>query len=238
MAEVERKTNTGPELKHLGIVRLAAIKTLVCVSNLYGYAKQNSGPLRSTVGSVEGAVSSVVGPVYQKLKGVPDDLLVFFDRKVDEATHKFDKHAPPFAKQVVSQTQSLFHSAAEKAHKLADEARTGGPRAAFSYTVTETKHVVLTNSVKAWCILDKYPSVHKIEAAALPTAAQWSEKYNHTVKDLTQKGYPLFGYLPLVPIDEIKTTFEKEKGEVKKEETNGTQHKKAEDKDSSSSDSD
>lgn len=77
--ETERKNQ---ELKHLGFVRLAAIHALVCASSLYDYAKQNSGPLRSAVGTVEGAVTAVVGPVYQKLKGVPDDLLVFFDNKV------------------------------------------------------------------------------------------------------------------------------------------------------------
>ena len=69
-------------MKHLAFVRVAAIRTLVCVSNLYGYAKQNSGPLRSTVGTVEGAVTTVVGPVYEKFKDVPDHLLGFLDKKV------------------------------------------------------------------------------------------------------------------------------------------------------------
>ncbi|CAI0627285.1 unnamed protein product [Linum tenue] len=238
--ESEKKAKSGggggPELKHLGIVRLAAIKALVTVSSLYGYAKQNSGPLRSTVGNVEGAVASVVGPVYQKFKGVPDHVLVFFDRKVDEASAKFDKQAPPAAKQVVSQAQSLFHSAAKKAEKLVNEARTKGPKAAFIYTVTETKHVVVSNSVKVYCILDRYPSVHSIAESTLPTAAQWSAKYNQTVKGWSQKGYPLVGYFPLVPVDEIKKEFKREKGEVKKEHANGgTKHKKDSD---SSSDSD
>lgn len=70
------------ELKHLGFVRMAAIQALVCVSNLYDYAKSNSGPLRSAVGTVESAVTTVVGPVYEKFKGVPADLLVFLDKKV------------------------------------------------------------------------------------------------------------------------------------------------------------
>jgi len=77
--ETQRKNQ---ELKHLGFVRLAAIHALLCATSLYDYAKQNSGPLRSAVGTVEGAVTAVVGPVYQKLKGVPDDLLVFLDKKV------------------------------------------------------------------------------------------------------------------------------------------------------------
>uniref|UniRef100_A0A2P2IZ98 Uncharacterized protein MANES_12G011500 n=1 Tax=Rhizophora mucronata TaxID=61149 RepID=A0A2P2IZ98_RHIMU len=77
--EIESK-NQG--LKHLGFVRIAAIHALACMSSLYEYAKQNSGPLRSVVGTVEGAVTTVVGPVCQKFKGAPDDLLVFLDKKV------------------------------------------------------------------------------------------------------------------------------------------------------------
>lgn len=69
------------ELKHLGFVRIAAIQALVCVCNLYNYAKSNSGPLRSAVGTVESAVTTVVGPVYERFKGVPDDILVYVDTK-------------------------------------------------------------------------------------------------------------------------------------------------------------
>ncbi|GLT29158.1 hypothetical protein SLA2020_040420 [Shorea laevis] len=70
------------KLEHLGFVRMAAIQALVCVLNLYKYVKQNSGPLRSTVGTVDGAIAIVVGPIYEKLKGVLDHLLVFLDDKV------------------------------------------------------------------------------------------------------------------------------------------------------------
>ncbi|KAF4396631.1 hypothetical protein G4B88_028945 [Cannabis sativa] len=49
--------------------------------------------------------------------------------------------------------------------------------------------------------VNSYPAIHQVAEKAAPTAAQWSEKYNHTVKDLTQKGYAVFGYLPLVPVD-------------------------------------
>jgi len=76
---VERKNK---DLKHLGFVRIAAIQTFVFVSNLYVYAKQNSGPLRSAVGTVENTVTTVLGPVCNKFKGLPDDVLVFVDKKV------------------------------------------------------------------------------------------------------------------------------------------------------------
>ena len=63
--------NKSPELKRLGFVRVVTIQ-----------AKQNSGPLRSTVGTVEAAVTTVVSPVYDKFKGIPDYLLSFLDKKV------------------------------------------------------------------------------------------------------------------------------------------------------------
>lgn len=76
------ETKTSRPLKHLGFVRLAAVHALAFVSGLYDAAKHNCGPLRSAVTTVEGAVTAVVGPVYEKFRAVPEDLLVFADRKV------------------------------------------------------------------------------------------------------------------------------------------------------------
>lgn len=64
-------------------MRILAINAAVVVSNLYDYAKQNSGPIKSTVGKVENAVAAVVGPVYERFKSVPADILVFLDEKVN-----------------------------------------------------------------------------------------------------------------------------------------------------------
>lgn len=75
------ETSEG-KLKHLGFVRVFTVNAVVLISNLYEYAKQNSGPLKSTVGTVENAVTTVVRPVYEKIKDVPDDVLVFLDKKV------------------------------------------------------------------------------------------------------------------------------------------------------------
>ncbi|KAG6653922.1 REF/SRPP-like protein At1g67360 isoform X1 [Carya illinoinensis] len=204
MASQDTETETkNQRLKHLGFVRMAAIHTLVCASNLYDYAKQNSGPLRSTVSTVEGAVTTVVGPVYEKFKGVPDDLLVFFDKKIDETSQKFDEHAPPLAKGVVSKAHGLIQKASEKAQKLAREAQIGGPRAAVHYAASEYKQFLLSQSLKMWIGLNQFPPLHAVAGKAGPAAAHLSDKYNHVVKDMTQKGYPIFGYLPLVPLEEI-----------------------------------
>ncbi|XP_044490654.1 REF/SRPP-like protein At1g67360 [Mangifera indica] len=210
--ETERKKL---ELKHLGFVRTAAIQALMCVSSLYDYAKSNSGPLRSAVGTVESAVTTVVGPVYDKFKGVPDHLLVFLDKKADEASHKFDKHAPPVAKHVVSHVHILIEMASQKAQKFVSEAQTGGPRAALHYTAGECKHFVLTSSAKAWHKLNRYAIFHTVAEITVPTAAHWSDKYNHVVLDLNNKGYPVVGYLPAVPIDEIAKAFKQTEAEKK-----------------------
>lgn len=208
--DVER--NDHEKLKHLGFVRIAAIHAFVCMSSLYDYAKQNSGPLRSAVGTVEGTVTTVLGPVYNKFKPLPQDLLVFFDNKVDEATNKFEEHAPTFVKQVANQAKGLIQEATHKAEKVVNEAQSGGAKAAANYVATESKQIVLASSVKLWSGLNHYPPFHAVAEMAVPTAAHWSEKYNHVVKDITGKGYTLFGYLPLIPIDEIAKAFKQ--GEV------------------------
>ncbi|XP_030527553.1 REF/SRPP-like protein At1g67360 isoform X2 [Rhodamnia argentea] len=214
------ETKTDRQLKHLGFVRLTAVRALVFVSSLYDRAKGNCGPLRSAVATVEGAVTAVMGPVYEKLKGVPEDLLVFADRKVDEATHKFEKHAPPFAKRIACEVHHLILMTAEKAQRLVNEAQTGGPHAALHYAVAESKQVLLDQSVKVWVRLNKVQPLHMVVDLTVPTAAHWSKKYNHVVADAKRKGYPVIGYLPLVPIDEIAKAFKcceaeaEKKGEV------------------------
>ena len=66
---------------------MATIHSLMCFHNLYGYAKDKSGPLKPGVETFEGTVKSVVGPVYDKYHGVPVELLKFVDRKVSLLLH-------------------------------------------------------------------------------------------------------------------------------------------------------
>lgn len=127
--------------------------------------------------------------------------------QVDEATHKFDKHAPPFAKHVAHDIHHLILKTAEKAQRLVNEAQTGGPHAALHYAATESKHVFLDQSVKVWIRLNKVQPLHMVVDMTVPTAANWSKKYNNVVMDMKQKGYPVIGYLPPVPIDEIAKAF-------------------------------
>ncbi|MCH96118.1 REF/SRPP-like protein, partial [Trifolium medium] len=144
---------------------------------------------------------------------------------VDEATKKFDEHAPPFAKQVANQAKGLIQEVTHKAEKAVNEAQSGGAKAAANYVATESKQIVLTGSVKLWSGLNQYPPFHAVAELAVPTVAHWSEKYNHVVKDISGKGYAVFGYLPLIPIDEIAKAFKQGEGKV------SADHEKASKKD-------
>lgn len=123
------------------------------------------------------------------------------------------------AKRIASQVHSLIETASQKAQKLVSEAQTGGPRAAFHYAAAESKHLLLTNSVKAWYKLNHYALFHTVADMAVPTAAHWSKKYNHVILDMTKKGYTVFGYLPLVPIDDIAKAFKQSEAAKKEDAT-------------------
>ncbi|KMT07466.1 hypothetical protein BVRB_6g150840 [Beta vulgaris subsp. vulgaris] len=184
----------------------------MCLSNLYDYAKQNSGPLRSAVGTVEGAVTTVVNPVFNKFKHVPDHMLVFLDQKVDVASAKFSEHAPPLAKQVVTQVHIVIDHTTQIAKEVVHQVQVGGPLAAAQYAANETKELVLNQSVKVWSKLDDFPVFHMVAEMTIPTATHWSEKYNNVITNIRGQGYTIFSYVPLVPIDEISTAFKQSKG--------------------------
>ncbi|XP_011071225.1 REF/SRPP-like protein At1g67360 isoform X2 [Sesamum indicum] len=202
-------TSQGSEmqLEHLGFVRILAINAAVLVSNLYIYAKQNSGPLKSTVEKVEDAVTTVVSPVYERFKGIPTDILVFLDKKVDEATYKFDERAPPAAKNAASKAHSIVMKASKVLQDLAEEAKVDGPLAAISHAVEISKHFSVDKLAFLWYKANQYPALHGVFQMAVPTAAYWSDKYNKLVKDMSSKGYSFFNYVPLIPVEEMAKAY-------------------------------
>lgn len=136
--------------------------------------------------------------------------------QADEATYQFDKHAPPYVKQVVKRAHGYVEKASEKAQRFVSEAQSGGPRAAVHYAATGYKQFVLNQAVRLWVGVNQWAPVHTVAQKAAPKAAQLSERYNHLVMDLTRKGYTVFGYLPLVPVDDIAKAFKQREGEAEK----------------------
>ncbi|XP_073036441.1 REF/SRPP-like protein At1g67360 [Primulina eburnea] len=206
-AQVESERTTDAQLKHLGFVRILAIKSVVVLSNVYGYVKRNSGPLKSTVVTVENAVTSIVTPFYERCKGVPGDLLVFVDEKVDKVINKFDECAPTAAKYAVSKGQLIVKKASQVAQDLVKEAQVSGPFAAISHAGTMSKHFALSQLAVVWYKVNQYPPLHGVSETVVATAAHWSEKYNKLVIDMAAKGNNLFNYVPLVPVDEMARAY-------------------------------
>ena len=59
--------NGDQTLKWLGFFQVAAQNVTTCLSVLYGYAKENSGPLKQVLDTIEGTVKLIVGPIYPKV---------------------------------------------------------------------------------------------------------------------------------------------------------------------------
>ncbi|KAI3810514.1 hypothetical protein L1987_20130 [Smallanthus sonchifolius] len=199
-SEVER-------LKYLEFVQMAILHA----SKFYGYAKNNSGPLKPGVETIEGTLKTVVGPAYDKYHDVPVEVLKFVDRKVDESVNKLDSKVQPFVKHVSAKTKNLASEV-----KAAGVVETASGLAKIAYTKLEptakglyTKYepVAEQYAASAWQSLNQLPLFPKVAKVVVPTAAYCSEKYNQTVQQTAERGYKVSSYLPLVPTDRIAKVF-------------------------------
>lgn len=209
-------------LKYLEFVQVAAVHSLLYLSNLYGLAKEKSGPLKPGVEPVEGTVKSVVGPVYGKIHDIPIELLKFVDRKVDASVNELDRHVPVTIKKVSSQAFSAAQKAPEVARSVASEVQRTGVKDTASgiaktvYTKYEPAAKELfakyepkaeQYAVTAWRKLNQLPLFPKVAEVVMPTAAYYTEKYNQTVLSTAEKGYKVSSFLPLVPVEKIAKVF-------------------------------
>ncbi|KAJ6848536.1 stress-related protein-like isoform X1 [Iris pallida] len=205
-------------LEYLGLVRLAALQSLICLSRLYALAKQNSGPLKPGVESIEGTVKAVVGPVYDKYRGVPFEVLLFVDRKVGESIGEVERHMPSLVKVSYIAAQK----APEVARSLSGEVQQSGVigtasglvRAAYTKAEPTAKElygkyepIAEQYAVSAWRSLNRLPVFPQVAQILVPTAAYWSDKYNKAVTYSADKGCAVSAYLPLVPTERIAKVF-------------------------------
>lgn len=212
-------------LKYLGFFQVAVLKTMACLSSLYDYAKENSGPLKSGVDTVEQTVKTVVGPVYQKIEGKPSELLQFADRKVDETFSKVNETVPPTVKQRACQMYGIAKQASEIAWSVVNEVQ----RTGVIGTATDTTRVMYSMceptakdfyakyepvaeewALFVWRKLLKLPLVPQMIHILIPTATYWSEKYNHFVTYLSHKQFRIASYLPYIQVKKINKKLERE----------------------------
>ncbi|XP_051131524.1 stress-related protein-like [Andrographis paniculata] len=216
MAELEPRLPSDPpvldngkkKLKYLDFVQVAAAYVVICLSSLYQYAKQNSGPLRPGVQTVEGTVRTIVEPAYDKLHDASFHLLKFVDRKVDDSVIELDHHVPSLLKQV--SRQALDAARELRRRGLASTAKTAYVK--YEPTAKELygKYEMMAEqyAVAAWRMLNRLPLFPLVAHVMVPTVAYSAEKYNQAVTYAAGKGYTVSYYLPVVPIERISKTFQ------------------------------
>ncbi|ONK78660.1 uncharacterized protein A4U43_C02F21120 [Asparagus officinalis] len=218
----QTKMTEEERLQYLEFVHLATIQALMYVSRLYGFARENSGPLKPGVKTVEGTVKAVVGPVYEKFSSVPLDVLKFVDRKVGDAVEEIDRHVPSLIKEASTQAYTAAQKAPVLARSLSNEVQRTGvvgtakelARAAISKAEPTAKSLYVKcepvaeqYAVSTWRSLNKLPVFPQVAGMVIPTAARWTERYNRAVCYSAEKGYPVAGYLPVVPTERIAKVF-------------------------------
>ncbi|KAK4424620.1 REF/SRPP-like protein [Sesamum alatum] len=203
-------------LKYFEFVQVMALHALMCAARLYSYAKENSGPLKPGVDTVEGTVKTVVGPVYDKYHGVPIEVLKFIDRKVDESVNKV--RVPPTLKEVSTQAFETAQKAPAAARSVVTEVKNTGvvgtasglaktvyakyePAAKDLYVKYEP--VAEQYVASAWRQLNQLPLFPRVAQAVGPTASYCSAMYNQTVQQAADNGSKVAAHLPLVPTERI-----------------------------------
>nr|QIN90912.1 small rubber particle protein [Eucommia ulmoides] len=203
-----RKDETGEKLKHLGFVRVIALNVLICASDLYGQVKKHSGPLKSTFGAAENAVIFAVDPFYQYFKGVPDELLLFADNKVDAVANVVDRLVPRWVKKLVRYVRSMIGLSIEIAETLIKVTKSNGPKAAIALAWTLFAEILITQWTSLLYFVMRSKTMRYLIKLAIPVAAKCGQIYNKLVQFMKAKGFPFARHLALIPVVELLLAYE------------------------------
>lgn len=142
--------------------------------------------------------------------------------QVDGLVQELDRHVPVVVKEASSQAFSAAHKVPEVARSVSSEVQRVGlvdtaaelAKAAYTRVQPTTKElfaryepVAESYAVWAWRSLNRLPLFPEVANIAVPTAAHWSEKYNRSVVCMSDKGYTVSAYMPLVPTERIAKVF-------------------------------
>ena len=148
-------------------------------TNLYSYARECSGELGPEIKTVEETVKSVVGPVNEKFRLVPDEIIRQTD--IDQDHHRAT-HGTAVAN---------VATVSKMAVRLYDKCE----------TVTEQ------NVAPGWQKVKQSRVFHRLANAFAPKVAYYTEKYNTAVIGAAEKGCRASAYLPLVHKERIAEVF-------------------------------
>ncbi|CAJ2678542.1 unnamed protein product [Trifolium pratense] len=139
-------------------------------NTFYGYAKQCSKELRPGIKAVEETVKSAMGPVNEKFRLLPDEIIRHAN--IDHAEHHSTNNAPVANIATVSKMAVRHYG---KGEPVAEQ-----------------------SVASAWQKVKQSPMFHRVANAVAPKATYCTEKYNKAVIGAAEKGCKVSPYLPLV----------------------------------------
>eukprot|EP00246_Nothoceros_aenigmaticus_P009927 TRINITY_DN25_c0_g2_i2.p2 TRINITY_DN25_c0_g2~~TRINITY_DN25_c0_g2_i2.p2 ORF type:complete len:263 (-),score=61.87 TRINITY_DN25_c0_g2_i2:1191-1979(-) len=191
-------------LKYLDFFRLIVLSATNYVAAIYEYAKENSGPLKPGVDSVEGTVKTVVGPVYKQFHSKPAEFLQFIDSKVDGALALLGEVVPQFLKDSSHAAYNLASQASEAAATVVTEVKEqGAVETARSY-YDKYEPVAKDLSIQAYQLFLTVPFAPQLVSFVTPAALFGADKLNGVVLTLKKHHLPLSEYIPLLPVEGVK----------------------------------
>ncbi|EFJ05622.1 hypothetical protein SELMODRAFT_450884 [Selaginella moellendorffii] len=201
---IEEEEVSSPKLRYLGCFQAAGQKATGYVATIYELAKENSGPLKPGVDSIEGTVKTVVGPVYDKFEGKPMEFLEFLDKKVGETLVVLDQRLPPVVKDTTQRAFDVAKQAPDAAKTVVADVQKNG-----LYESVRVYYVKYEPIAEAWTIeglkkLKTFPGVPRFIDLVAPSALFGAEKFNQIVSTFKDRNVPLSGYIPLVPVEKIE----------------------------------
>lgn len=113
----------------------------------------------------------------------------------------------PAAKSAAIKVESIAKEALRLVQKLVEEAKVDGPVAAVGHAGRISKDVAVWGLAVASYKANQYSALKGVLEMVVPTATHFSQKYNRLVQDLGAKGYTVFTYVPLVPVEEIQRAY-------------------------------
>ncbi|RZC47464.1 hypothetical protein C5167_040395 [Papaver somniferum] len=197
-------------LKYLAFIHIATVQAVVLLSKIYKFAKENSGPLKPGVKSVEGTVQTVVAPVYHQFKDIPYNVLKFVDKMVDESmlpsvVKEVSREAQTIGSEV--QHSGLVETARAFAMNAYAKVEPSAKEAYDKYNPIAEKYAVVT-----WRQLNKLPLFPTVAKIMLPAASMLADTYNGAVSNATERKLPASSFLPLIPKERIAKVFSTEAG--------------------------
>ncbi|KAK1415846.1 hypothetical protein QVD17_31634 [Tagetes erecta] len=133
---------------------------------------------------------------------------------VSNAAQSILTNTTNLANQVANTTNSLvsenpiLEAANSATQNIGNKPQATGTKAALQSAYMTLKLAMIPVIAQLWYeVVNKYPTVADLSEFILPVVECVCTLYNKVVTYMDEKGYSIFGYLPLVPVDEIKAAY-------------------------------